>query len=67
MTKQEAIEIIDIVIAEVEWELPMDYAAAFDMAKEALQEQINKESSPCYTCDREDCSNCINNGRIELI
>lgn len=36
MTKQEAIETIKIAISHVEWEYPMNYAAAFDMAVEAL-------------------------------
>lgn len=38
MTNKEAIETIKIAIAEVEWEYPMDYAAAFEMAIEALTE-----------------------------
>lgn len=41
MTNQEAIEIIKTAIAEVEWEYPMDYAAAFDMAVEALAKDNN--------------------------
>lgn len=39
MTKDEAIETIKTAIAEVEWEYPMNYAAAFDMAIEALEKQ----------------------------
>ncbi len=39
MTNQEAIDIIKVAIAEVEWEYPMDYAAAFDMAVKALEKQ----------------------------
>ena len=38
MTNKEAIETIKIAIAEVEWEYPMDYAAAFETAIEALTE-----------------------------
>ena len=38
MTNKEAIETIKIALAEVEWEYPMDYAAAFEMASEALTE-----------------------------
>jgi hypothetical protein len=37
MTTKEAIETIRIAIAEVEWEYPMNYAAAFEMAIEALE------------------------------
>lgn len=39
MTNQEAIDIIKNAIAQVEWDYPMDYAAAFDMAIEALEKQ----------------------------
>lgn len=39
MTKDEAIETIKTAIAEVEWEYPLDYATAFDMAIEALEKQ----------------------------
>ena len=42
MTPQEAIEIIDIAIAEVEWNYPMNYAVAFEKAKEALEKQYQK-------------------------
>lgn len=39
MTPQEAIDIIKTAVAEVEWEYPMEYAAAFDMAVDALERQ----------------------------
>ena len=39
MTNKEAAEIIKIARAEVEWEYPMDYAAAFDKAIEALKQE----------------------------
>ena len=39
MTNQEAIETIKIAIAEVEWNYPMDYSIAFDMAITALEKQ----------------------------
>ena len=38
MEPQEAIRIMKIALAEVEWEYPMDYAAAFETAIEALTE-----------------------------
>ena len=38
MKPQEAIGIMKIAISEVEWEYPMDYAAAFETAIEALTE-----------------------------
>lgn len=55
MTNKEAIETIKIALAEVEWEYPMDYpmyyAAAFDMAIEALEKQATIQATskwiPC--------------------
>ena len=41
MTNQEAIDTIKTAIAQVEWVYPMDYAAAFDMAVEALAKDNN--------------------------
>ena len=46
MKPQEAIETIKIAIAEVEWEYPMDYAAAFETAIEALEKQATSEWIP---------------------
>ena len=43
MTKEEAIETIKIAIAEVEWNYPMDYAVAFEMAISAIEKQIPKK------------------------
>ena len=37
MTTQEAIKIIEVAIAEVEWNYPLDYATAFEKAIEALK------------------------------
>ena len=45
MKPQEAIEIIKIALAEVEWEYPMDYAAAFETAIEALEKQVLKKTT----------------------
>lgn len=39
MNNREAIEIIRTAVAEVEWNYPMEYAAAFGMAIEALERQ----------------------------
>ena len=39
MTNQEAIDTIKTAIAQVEWDYPMDIAAAFDKAVEALAKQ----------------------------
>lgn len=38
MTNEEAIKLIKSAQAEVEWEYPMDYAAAFDLAIKALEQ-----------------------------
>ena len=43
MTNEEAIKTIEIAIAEVEWEYPMEYAVAFEMAIDALRKQIPKK------------------------
>ena len=40
---EEAINIIDIAIAEVEWCYPLEYAEAFEIAKNALEKQIGKK------------------------
>ena len=46
MTNKEAIGIMKIAISEVEWEYPMDYAAAFETAIEALEKQAASEWIP---------------------
>ena len=45
MKPQEAIRIMKIAIAEVEWNYPMDYAAAFETAIEALEKQVPKRTT----------------------
>ena len=55
MTKQDAIEIIKMAIAQIEWEYPMDYVAAFDMAVEALSQQ---EIIRCKDCKHRLTSQC---------
>ena len=37
MEIEEAIKIIKMALAQIEWDYPMDYAAAFDMAIDALK------------------------------
>lgn len=66
MTRQEAIETIKIAISQVEWEYPMDYAVAFDMAVEALSQPEIIRCQDCrfkgetdspfwdYWCDRQE-------------
>ncbi len=39
MTNEEAKEILEIAKAEVEWDCPIDYAVAFEMAIDALRAQ----------------------------
>ena len=43
MTAEEAIKTIQVAIAEVEWEYPLDYSIAFETAIEALEKQIPKQ------------------------
>ena len=45
MKPEEAIEVIKIAIAEVEWNYPMDYAIAFEEAVNVLEKQIPKKPS----------------------
>lgn len=50
MTNQEAIDIIKNAIAQVEWDYPMDYAAAFDMAVNALERQDDPDRVKVVRC-----------------
>ena len=43
MTLEEAIGIVKCAIGEVEWNYPLDYAEAFEVAIEALEKQIPKK------------------------
>ena len=54
MTAEEAIKTIQVAIAEVEWEYPLDYSIAFETAIEALEKQIPKKvtKSVCPSCNR---------------
>lgn len=40
MTNKEAIKIVKVAQAEVEWEYPLDYAVAFDLAIKALETSV---------------------------
>lgn len=42
MTAKEAIEIIKVAIAEVEWNYPLNYAVAFEKAIECLEKEKQK-------------------------
>ena len=59
MDNQEAIETIKLTLSQIEWEYPMDYAVAFDMAISALEKQIPKKvrittsTKRCATCGRQ--------------
>lgn len=60
MTAEEAIKTIQIAIAEVEWNYPLDYSIAFKTAIKALDKQIPKKpciGEECYyicPCCRDD-------------
>lgn len=43
MTNEDAIKTINIAAAEVEWDYPMDYQVAFEMAVDALEKHIPKK------------------------
>lgn len=55
--KKEAIEIIKIAMAEVEWNYPMDYVVAFKTAIEALEKQIPKK--PAFDAWSHNCPTCL--------
>ena len=44
MTLEELIKTIQVAIAEVEWNYPLDYSIAFETAIEALEKQIPKKA-----------------------
>ena len=44
MTPEEAIKTIQVAVAEVEWNYPMDYSVAFETAIEAL-ENVNRQQA----------------------
>jgi hypothetical protein len=43
MTAHEAIEILKVMLAQVEWEYPIEYAAAIDLAIQALKDTESLE------------------------
>ena len=43
MTYEEAIKIIEIAKAEVEWNYPMEYQEAFDIAIDCIEKQTPKK------------------------
>lgn len=57
MIEKEAIKVIEIAIAEVEWDYPLDYAVAFGTAIKALEEiqqyrAMNRKLRKCFgDCD----------------
>ena len=58
MTAKEAIKTIQVAIAEVEWEYPLDYSVAFETAIAALEKQIPKKLKDdswlyCPICGRD--------------
>ena len=58
MKPEEAIEIIKVAIAEVEWDYPMDYTVAFEEAIEALEKQIPKKPVDDPENGWFECPNC---------
>ena len=53
MTIQEAIEALKLMQGQIEWDYPMEYAVAVDMAVGALQKQIPElaEIKPAFVRD----------------
>ncbi len=56
MTAEEAIKTIQVAIAEVEWNYPLDYSIAFKTAVKALEKQIPKKITHEATLQR--CATC---------
>lgn len=52
MTNEEAIKTIEVAIAEVEWNYPMDYAIAFETAISAIEKQIPKKPLHWDDCEQ---------------
>lgn len=50
MTYEEAIKTIEVAIADVEWNYPLEYVIAFEMAIKALKKQ-EQENFPCDVGD----------------
>ena len=59
MTIQEAIKTLKLMQRQIEWDYPMEYAVAFDMAIDALEKQIPKSvrvttsTKRCAVCGRQ--------------
>ena len=64
MTAKEAIQTIEAAKAEIEWNYPLDYAAAFEVAIEVLEKQIPKnligKTDPMFGDSYIVCPNCEN-------
>ena len=58
MEPTEAIKTIEIAIAEVEWNYPMDYTVAFETAVDALTKQIPAKPINNYEDERFECPTC---------
>lgn len=69
MKPEEAIETIKIAIAEVEWNYPMDYAAAFETAIEALEKQvpIKPVSKYEYRDNKNVCPSCETKNSCRIV
>lgn len=59
MTAENAIQTIEAAKAEVEWNYPFAYAAAFEVAIEALEKQIPKRAISTYIGNYK-CPTCEN-------
>lgn len=47
MKPKEAIDTLKALSAAVEWDFPLDYAAAIDAAIEALEKQVPEKAEKC--------------------
>ena len=63
MTEQEAISIIKTAIAEIEWEYPMDYVVAFDVAIKVMEKAKDPDRVKVVRC--RDCVHWMPNNAEE--
>lgn len=59
MTAEEAIKILEVAKAECEWNAPLDYQTAFDMAIEALQNSPTQMSGTSALISREEAIDLV--------
>jgi len=68
MTKVEAIDCLIRLQGKLLPDINREDEKLYEMCEVViglLEEEIDKENSPCYMCTRESCKYCLYNGRID--